>query len=99
MRPGQTAPECRYLIISEVQTDACFNEAGADCPGMRGSRPRQETAAIYRFNEAGADCPGMLRRTLSDPSLRVLASMRPGQTAPECTKVAKGPVTMTWGLQ
>ena len=39
------------------------------------------------FNEAGADCPGML--VWSSPAARAQstsASMRPGQTAPECAR-------------
>ena len=59
-----------------------FNEAGADCPGMRaGVRPG--AGALLRFNEAGADCPGM-PIALCDCIDEAVASMRPGQTAPEC---------------
>ena len=35
MRPGQTAPECRYDASVARQHDRGFNEAGADCPGMQ----------------------------------------------------------------
>ena len=35
------------------------------------------------FNEAGADCPGMLLHSALDRDV-LIASMRPGQTAPEC---------------
>ena len=38
-----------------------------------------------RFNEAGADCPGMQLPNTQD-SDTALASMRPGQTAPECCR-------------
>ena len=35
MRPGQTAPECSGLGWRISSRRICFNEAGADCPGMR----------------------------------------------------------------
>ena len=60
-----------------------FNEAGADCPGMRAFCPAVDVAC-KRFNEAGADCPGM-HLDAGRRGLNALgASMRPGQTAPEC---------------
>ena len=42
-------------------------------------------ACATRFNEAGADCPGMHRIFFQAVGRQKLASMRPGQTAPECT--------------
>ena len=60
MRPGQTAPECRLAAVPLPVVRFGFNEAGADCPGMRrNARNRPCSAAC--FNEAGADCPGMPR--------------------------------------
>ena len=56
----------------------CFNEAGADCPGMLAG----DLAA--GFNEAGADCPGMPLTGVRLARKESQASMRPGQTAPEC---------------
>ena len=35
MRPGQTAPECRSFRACPCRSRRRFNEAGADCPGMR----------------------------------------------------------------
>ena len=59
-----------------------FNEAGADCPGMPNTR-RSRAWKAKGFNEAGADCPGM-PIPASAACAAVNASMRPGQTAPEC---------------
>ena len=61
----------------------CFNEAGADCPGMPGP-PSRESCARSGFNEAGADCPGMQAQEKANDNAEP-ASMRPGQTAPECS--------------
>ena len=36
MRPGQTAPECHRIVAVNDFGPFGFNEAGADCPGMRG---------------------------------------------------------------
>ena len=65
MRPGQTAPECLMPPRMRLYLRVCFNEAGADCPGMRAEviSDMQENAA--GFNEAGADCPGMPRRYIA----------------------------------
>ena len=63
----------------------CFNEAGADCPGM----PQLRWIILFRcarFNEAGADCPGMLAFGWARDR-DIVASMRPGQTAPECASL------------
>ena len=83
MRPGQTAPECESAVHRMRRKGWRFNEAGADCPGM----PGEDGMRLPRdrgFNEAGADCPGMLaHRSYASPALSA-ASMRPGQTAPEC---------------
>ena len=62
--------------------DRGFNEAGADCPGMHGGN-LSDISVDLSFNEAGADCPGMPWRCATLHA-RVRASMRPGQTAPEC---------------
>ena len=35
------------------------------------------------FNEAGADCPGIPELILPPLNTELMASMRPGQTAPE----------------
>ena len=35
MRPGQTAPECGDKAVVNGLDPHGFNEAGADCPGMR----------------------------------------------------------------
>ena len=58
MRPGQTAPECSFDLNNYFTYGSGFNEAGADCPGMRTGRFSQMRPR-KRFNEAGADCPGM----------------------------------------
>ena len=42
----------------QAKTAGRFNEAGADCPGMRRHVPAIAPGAMC-FNEAGADCPGM----------------------------------------
>ena len=107
MRPGQTAPECEFEPPKKGYDMSCFNEAGADCPGMPAhceqavvprngfneagadcpgmlhSQARAEHTR-RRFNEAGADCPGMRLERRNDARLFRIASMRPGQTAPEC---------------
>ena len=49
MRPGQTAPECLEAQEHARREIHCFNEAGADCPGMPGEvagQRRRETAAL-----------------------------------------------------
>ena len=43
----------------------------------------------FCFNEAGADCPGMHFVKAIAKSVIILASMRPGQTAPECNHTSK----------
>ena len=83
MRPGQTAPECSFVAKKPEPRKPGFNEAGADCPGMP-PRDWRMHYPITRFNEAGADCPGMRGvKHISANGFRI-ASMRPGQTAPEC---------------
>ena len=59
MRPGQTAPEFCDENFAKQKLEDGFNEAGADCPGIRRFfwRAMPESS---RFNEAGADCPGIL---------------------------------------
>ena len=84
MRPGQTAPECGGCRCLASGASTSFNEAGADCPGMPAHAPPPFRVSFSGFNEAGADCPGMpLARALPVPK-SMPASMRPGQTAPEC---------------
>ena len=85
MRPGQTAPECLQQVLAGLCGNTRFNEAGADCPGMLAVVPRHAMRGLPGFNEAGADCPGMHTRRARAAGLRSPASMRPGQTAPECT--------------
>ena len=46
--------------------------------------PDDAVIMLFGFNEAGADCPGMLANRHIDELDRGPASMRPGQTAPEC---------------
>ena len=58
MRPGQTAPECGSARTDSGFGQKSFNEAGADCPGMRQDL-QHSLHSVSRFNEAGADCPGM----------------------------------------
>ena len=64
-----------------------FNEAGADCPGMRWKRTIRTAESSTSFNEAGADCPGMPDRLDEFRHGGAEASMRPGQTAPECRSI------------
>ena len=78
MRPGQTAPECAAQHSRYMTIDNGFNEAGADCPGMRPLRGKP------RRKLPGADCPGMRFRITIIRINEAGASMRPGQTAPEC---------------
>ena len=85
MRPGQTAPECPLHRSFLAAQSASFNEAGADCPGMRDGCVVPAVARL-RFNEAGADCPGMPVFEGHVVRERAFASMRPGQTAPECSR-------------
>ena len=87
MRPGQTAPECQRAAKQAYDPDTRFNEAGADCPGML-SCSFHWTWRQGCFNEAGADCPGMHWRKPPRKKRGEGASMRPGQTAPECAALA-----------
>ena len=75
---------------------ARFNEAGADCPGMHVAVSTR-VAASNGFNEAGADCPGM-HRACGRPHAVARASMRPGQTAPECLVYRLGRVSVRLGF-
>ena len=48
MRPGQTAPECLHAQFRATRRNvACFNEAGADCPGM----PLRLFPALWRADK------------------------------------------------
>ena len=58
MRPGQTAPEFQAEAEAGTETGLRFNEAGADCPGIR-IDPAPVCKGPDGFNEAGADCPGI----------------------------------------
>ena len=58
MRPGHCAPEKVHPVSARSIPRACFNEAGALCPGKGSGVGRWNTAAIWGFNEAGALCPG-----------------------------------------
>ena len=66
---------------------ACFNEAGAGCPGMRECATALAAKDAVGFNEAGAGCPGMPSHRLVRTQVQA-ASMRPGQAAPECCAFA-----------
>ena len=87
MRPGQTAPECGQLHCQPDLCRQCFNEAGADCPGM----PALSAVRMDRFPAAsmrpGQTAPECARRYVSHWH-SAPASMRPGQTAPECVESA-----------
>ena len=83
MRPGQTAPECVGGGRHDGATLVAFNEAGADCPGMPGGRPRRARfhgIPSMRPGQAAPECPVSFGGSSAD----LLPSMRPGQTAPEC---------------
>ena len=84
MRPGQTAPECGRCRAASWWTCSGFNEAGADCPGMQVWKEEKKKNIENSFNEAGADCPGMRGAFRKGGHPHSRASMRPGQTAPEC---------------
>ena len=59
MRPGQTAPVFRIHGKRTRDHQLCFNEAGADCPGIPSSDQPGDLGVYASFNEAGADCPGI----------------------------------------
>ena len=59
MRPGQTAPECSTSGTFGCGTPACFNEAGADCPGMLSGFEKQVAAdrvASMRPGQTAPEC-------------------------------------------
>ena len=69
MRPGQTAPVFRPPHRPPRPCRPCFNEAGADCPGIPPPLFVLATILPSSFNEAGADCPGIPYRTINLSSL------------------------------
>ena len=59
MRPGQTAPECCSARSWAGNSGFCFNEAGADCPGMLRALPGQFlpfSAASMRPGQTAPEC-------------------------------------------
>ena len=60
MRPGQTAPECLDVdTLKGRHKVKSFNEAGADCPGMRQPErylTRQEIIASMRPGQTAPEC-------------------------------------------
>ena len=84
MRPGQAAPEFFQFVPCRYRAPVGFNEAGAGCPGIRVQLPAAP-APRRRFNEAGAGCPGIRTRQYAVRRQILVASMRPGQAAPEFT--------------
>ena len=59
MRPGQTAPECHWRPLSASFFATCFNEAGADCPGMRhdpAASARTQSDASMRPGQTAPEC-------------------------------------------
>ena len=97
MRPGRNAPENPFAAAIILGALACFNEAGAKCPGEPRRRARQRPDA-GRFNEAGAKCPGEPHEP-GLPLCRGRASMRPGRNAPENTVDMTFTYKGEWGLQ
>ena len=57
MRPGQTAPECAFLVALLVDCSFRFNEAGADCPGMPLTRRSGLGAAVAASMRPGQTAP------------------------------------------
>ena len=61
MRPGQTAPECPSETLRGSFCPGGFNEAGADCPGMR-RRPDHHAVryrvASMRPGQTAPECDG-----------------------------------------
>ena len=64
MRPGQTAPECRPSQQPAGLPLACFNEAGADCPGMPNTINALGLAysASMRPGQTAPECARAFRR-------------------------------------
>ena len=60
MRPGHFAPDIYGAGDPPIPAFACFNEAGAFCPGYSFTTPISEVT-VMGFNEAGAFCPGYYR--------------------------------------
>ena len=59
MRPGQTAPECVFAGHWAGSSSICFNEAGADCPGMpsrQGYRFFRQAVASMRPGQTAPEC-------------------------------------------
>ena len=84
MRPGQAAPECILISSRSHRLTACFNEAGAGCPGMPSLPPLpslHRRNASMRPGQAAPECVGGFSHSLD---FGEVASMRPGQAAPEC---------------
>ena len=59
MRPGQTAPECACADGVSAKAGRCFNEAGADCPGMLDINPmiaQMQRFASMRPGQTAPEC-------------------------------------------
>ena len=82
MRPGQTAPECGRCGRRGAKPAERFNEAGADCPGMRAKFLSRTTIGPSSFNEAGADCPGMPNHSVLSSSFIRLSFNEAGADCP-----------------
>ena len=73
MRPGQTAPECKSKEMPIGRICTGFNEAGADCPGMRFRQTDRDIGtreASMRPGQTAPEC--VLLHGLSFLSLRKL---------------------------
>ena len=81
MRPGQEAPDGPERSIYLAPSSPRFNEAGARSPGWP-ARAAWTNSTAAGFNEAGARSPGWLRAA-GTTTLAKVASMRPGQEAPD----------------
>ena len=86
--PGCAKPDCRGL----PRLQHSFNEAGARSPGCARPNVYSPEVALPSFNEAGARSPGCAPpSTLSSRYERfVVASMRPGQEAPDAPPPMEG---------